>query len=270
MRLLFVGDVVGRPGRRVVQQLLPELLTEHSVDLCVVNGENAAGGHGINERCCLELIHSGADVVTLGNHAFDNREVYDFIDRDERVIRPLNLPPGNPGFSEVIHRHEEATVIIVNLCGRVFMQPFDCPFRGLDALIKKHLGLSRPLFIIDFHAEATSEKTAFGLYADGRVSAVIGTHTHIPTADERILPGGTAYITDVGMTGSYHSVIGMKLDPCLKRLVQLHPSRFEVAREDVRLAAVLVDIDPETGSAVSIRRLLIPSPTHRVSKQEED
>ncbi len=270
MRILFVGDVVGRPGRRAVRHLLPELRARHNVDLCVVNGENVAGGHGINERCCRELTRCGADIVTLGNHAFDNREVYQFIDKDDRVIRPLNLPPGNPGFAEVIHQHEEGAVVIVTLCGRVFMQPFDCPFRALDDLVERHRTLRNPRFIVDFHAEATSEKSAFALYADGRVSAIIGTHTHIPTADERILPGGTAYVTDVGMTGPYHSVIGMRLDPCLKRLVQLHPSRLDVAREDVRLAAALIDLDPGTGMARSIERMLIPLPPGSSSKREDD
>jgi hypothetical protein len=269
MRLLFVGDVVGRPGRRAVSRLLPELRRKYAIDLCVVNGENAAGGRGINEQCSRDLFQAGADYITLGNHAFDNKEVYQLIERDQRLIRPLNLPPGNPGFGHVSCPHKEGLVVVALLCGRVFMPPFDCPFRAVDELIERHEGATKARFIIDFHAEATSEKLAFARYVDGRVAAAIGTHTHVPTADEQILPGGTAYVTDVGMTGPYDSVIGMRVESSLKRFMQLHPVRFDVARGDVRLAAVFVEIDWETGVSTSIERLLLPVPLDQSSDEAE-
>ncbi|MFH1743019.1 MAG: TIGR00282 family metallophosphoesterase [bacterium] len=263
MRILFVGDVIGRPGRRAFKQLVPGLRDDHHVDVCIVNGENAAGGRGISAKCSRELLTAGADLITLGNHAFDTKEVYGFIDDDNRFIRPYNLPPGNPGFGQATFAHREGPLVVAQMCGRVFMQPLDCPFRAADKLIEQHKDTSPKRIIIDFHAEATSEKMAFAHYVSGRVAAVIGTHTHVPTADERIFPGGTAYVTDVGMTGPYHSVIGMALEPSLKRLMQLHPTRTDVGSGDVRLAAVLIDIDPETGSAVAIKRLLLPIPSDK-------
>lgn len=258
MRLLFIGDVVGRPGRRAVSYLLPKLRQKYTIDLCVVNAENAAGGRGITARCSQELFEAGADVITLGNHAFDNKEVYSLLDRDERFIRPLNLPPGNPGFDQFTWPPHERSVVVAQLCGRLFMPPFDCPFRAIDELIERHEGFAGIRFIIEFHAEATSEKIAFAHYVDGRVSAVIGTHTHVPTADARVLPKGTAYVTDVGMTGPYDSVIGMRVESSLRRFMQLHPTRLAVARGDVKLAAVFVEIDPETGTSTFIERLLLP------------
>ena len=258
MRLLFIGDVFGRPGRRAVKQILPDLREAENVDLCIVNGENAAAGLGIHTTCADELFGAGADVITLGNHAFSNKEIHRIINSEKRLIRPLNLPPGNPGTGVVQYLHLGATYVVTQLCGRIFLPSYDCPFRKIDELIRQYEGRTDVRFIVDFHAEATSEKIGFGYYVDGRVSAVIGTHTHVQTADERILPKGTAYLTDVGMTGPHHSVIGIEFESGLRRLMQIHPYEGEVARGDVRFSAALVDIDPETGVSRSIRRMQIP------------
>lgn len=258
MRLLFVGDVFGRPGRRAVKQILPDLRQAENVDLCIVNGENAAAGLGINKKCADELFGAGADLITLGNHTFSNKEIHRIINSEKRLIRPLNLPPGNPGIGAAEFSHLGTTYVVTQLCGRIFLPPYDCPFRKIDELMRQYEGQTNVRFIVDFHAEATSEKIGLGYYVDGRVSVVIGTHTHVQTADERILPKGTAYITDVGMTGPYHSVIGIELESGLRRLMQIHPYEADVAHGDVRFSAVLVDIDPETGAPHSIRRMQIP------------
>ncbi|MEO6195738.1 MAG: TIGR00282 family metallophosphoesterase [Thermoanaerobaculia bacterium] len=261
MKLLFVGDVIGKPGRRALQHLLPRLVDRHRADYVVVNVENSAGGFGVTPDVLREIAELPIDVYTTGNHVWDKKEVYDLLEREPRLLRPANYPAGNPG--KGLHLGETAAgipVAVINLEGVVFMSNLDSPFHKADHLLKG-LDPKYKVILVDFHAEATSEKQAMGFYLDGRVSAVLGTHTHVPTADERILPNGTALQTDAGMTGPYESVIGMRADKVLKRfLLQTHSS-FEVAKRDVRLAGTLVDIDEETGKARGIERLLVPDDT---------
>jgi metallophosphoesterase (TIGR00282 family) len=261
MKLLFVGDVIGKPGRRALQHLLPRLVDHHRADYVVVNVENSAGGFGVTPDVLREIAELPIDVYTTGNHVWDKKEVYDLLEREPRLLRPANYPAGNPG--KGLHLGETAAgipVAVINLEGVVFMSNLDSPFHKADHLLKG-LDPKYKVILVDFHAEATSEKQAMGFYLDGRVSAVLGTHTHVPTADERILPNGTALQTDAGMTGPYESVIGMRADKVLKRfLLQTHSS-FEVAKRDVRLAGALVDIDEETGKARAIERLLVPDDT---------
>jgi metallophosphoesterase (TIGR00282 family) len=247
MRLLFIGDVLGRSGRAVVNSQLPLLREKWRLDFVVVNGENAAGGFGITEPICQELIDSGADAVTLGNHAFDQREALVYIERQPRLIRPANYPPGTPGRgANLIEAKDGRRVLVVNMMGRIFMDALDDPFARIDQeLAACPLGASCDAAIVDFHAEATSEKQAFGLYVDGRVSLVVGTHTHTPSADQRVLPGGSAFMTDAGMSGDYESVIGMEKEEPLRRFTRRIPSsRFEPALGPATLCGVAV----ETGS----------------------
>jgi metallophosphoesterase (TIGR00282 family) len=261
MKLLFVGDVIGKPGRRALQHLLPRLVDHHRADYVVVNVENSAGGFGVTPDVLREIAELPIDVYTTGNHVWDKKEVYDLLEREPRLLRPANYPAGNPG--KGLHAGETAAgipVAVINLEGMVFMSNLDSPFHKADQLLKG-LDSKYKVILVDFHAEATSEKQAMGFYLDGRVSAVIGTHTHVPTADERILPNGTALQTDAGMTGPYESVIGMRADKVLKRFLLQTPSSFEVAKRDVRLAGTLVDIDEETGKARAIERLLVPDDT---------
>ena len=258
MRLLFVGDVIGKPGRRALHSILPRLVDRHRTDYVVVNVENAAGGFGVTPDIMDELSDLPIDCYTSGNHIWDKKEGVDLLGREPRLLRPANYPEGNPG--KGLYVGETAAgipVAVLNLEGRVFMSDLDSPFLVADRLLAE-LDRKVKVIFVDFHAEATSEKQAIGFYLDGRVSAVIGTHTHVPTADERILPNGTALLTDIGMTGPYESVIGMRVDRVLKRfLLQTHSS-LEVAKRDVRLAAALVDIDEKTGKARSIERMLVP------------
>ena len=243
MRLLFIGDVVGRAGRKVVLDELPDLRRKHALDVVIVNGENAAGGFGITEQILMDLLDAGADAVTLGNHAFDQREALVFIDRQPRLIRPINYPPGTPGKgAAMIETRTGARVLVMNVMGRIFMGEYDCPFRAVDReLTACRLGEGADAIVIDMHAEATSEKQALGYFCDGKASLVVGTHTHVPTCDARILPGGTAYMTDVGMTGDYNSVIGMEVDEPLQRfLTRIPRSRFEPATGPATLSAVAV------------------------------
>jgi metallophosphoesterase (TIGR00282 family) len=261
MKLLFVGDVIGKPGRRALQHLLPRLVDHHRADYVVVNVENSAGGFGVTPDVLREIAELPIDVYTTGNHVWDKKEVYDLLEREPRLLRPANYPAGNPG--KGLHLGETAAgipVAVVNLEGMVFMSNLDSPFHKADHLLKG-LDPKYKVILVDFHAEATSEKQAMGFYLDGRVSAVIGTHTHVPTADERILPNGTALQTDAGMTGPYESVIGMRADKVLKRFLLQTPSSFEVAKRDVRLAGTLVDVDEATGKARAIERLLVPDDT---------
>jgi len=244
LRILFLGDIVGRPGRRAVKEMLPSLKEKYKPHLIIANGENAAGGNGITEEAAQELYDAGIDILTMGNHVWDRKEIYNFIDHDERIVRPANYPPGAPGRGFMIVPVQDYSVGIINLSGRVFLPPLDCPFRSIDRLLPQ-LQQETSLILIDFHAEATSEKVAFGWYVDGRVTAVIGTHTHIQTADARILPKGTGYITDVGMTGPRDSVLGVKLEAVLKKFLTLQPIRFEVARGALQLNALFLKIDPE-------------------------
>ena len=248
MRRLVIGDIVGRSGRAALSAHLPELRRRWALDFVVVNGENAAGGFGITEAICEDFIGAGADAITLGNHAFDQREALVFIERQPRLIRPANFPPGTPGRgANLIEAANGAKVLVVNMMGRVFMDALDDPFQRIDhELGACPLGLACDAAIVDFHAEATSEKQAFGHHIDGRVSLSVGTHTHVPTADARILAGGTGFITEVGMSGDYDSVIGMEKDEPLRRFIRRIPSgRFEPATGPATLCAVAVDIGPD-------------------------
>nr|WP_152947316.1 TIGR00282 family metallophosphoesterase [Desulfofundulus thermobenzoicus] len=251
----MIGDVVGRPGRRAVKENMPGLIRELAVDFVVANGENAAGGNGITREVARELWASGIDVLTMGNHVWDNKEIYTFIDQERRILRPANYPGGVPGRGMGVYEsRNQLKVAVINLSGRVFLSELDCPFRRADELLSELNGIT-PLILVDFHGEATSEKMAMGWYLDGRVSAVCGTHTHVQTADERILPGGTAYITDVGMTGPRDSVIGVKKEMVLDKFLTHLPRRFEVAPGPYQFNAVLIDVSEETGQAREVRRI---------------
>jgi 2',3'-cyclic-nucleotide 2'-phosphodiesterase len=263
LRILFVGDVFGRPGRTILRERLRELATEHNAELIIVNGENSAAGFGITPQLAEEMLDLGADVITTGNHVWDKREIFEYFNLAEgnpysparRVLRPANYPAGTAGWG--VFEGETGSGIsyaVVNLQGRVFMANIDDPFRVADDLLTK---IKARVIFVDFHAEATSEKVAMGWYLDGRVTAVIGTHTHIPTADTRVLPNGTAYQTDVGMTGPYDSVIGVEKKLVLQRFLTAVPNRFEPATGDVKLCAVVVDCDEATGKARSIERVMI-------------
>ncbi len=258
MRLLFLGDLVGRSGRKAVIEALPRLRERYDLDFVVVNGENAAGGFGINESICDQLVDAGADAITLGNHAFDQKETLVFIERQERLIRPLNFPEGTPGRgSGIFKARNGADVLVINALGRVFMSELDCPFRAIDdELTACRLGEGVDAVMIDMHAEATSEKQALGHFVDGRASLVVGTHTHTPTADEHILKGGTAYMSDVGMCGDYDSVLGMERDEPLNRFLSRIPrSRFEPATGEATICGVGVDIDDKSGLASRVQAL---------------
>lgn len=251
----MIGDIVGRAGRKIVRELLPQIIKEHKVDLVIANGENAAGGNGITQAIAEELYSYGVDILTMGNHVWDKKEIFDFIDYDDRILRPANYPLGTPGKGFLIFSAAEGFKVgVINLSGRVFLNSLDCPFRLANQLIQE-IREATPNIIVDFHAEATSEKVAFGWYLNGRVSAVLGTHTHVQTADERVLPGGTAYITDVGMTGPRDSVLGVKIDQVITKFTTQLPVHFEAARGMAQFNGVLVDLEPLTGKAIDIRRL---------------
>ncbi|MDI6709633.1 MAG: TIGR00282 family metallophosphoesterase [Thermoanaerobacterales bacterium] len=255
MRLLVIGDVVGRPGRRAVREWLPGLKADHGIDLVIANGENVAGGNGITRETAQELFACGVDVLTMGNHVWDKREVLGFIDREPRIVRPANYPPGTPGLPFGIYPTVRGPkVAIGNLSGRVFMPALDCPFRRADEIVDEMRRITK-LVVIDFHAEATSEKVALGWHLDGRVTAVLGTHTHVQTADERILPGGTAYITDLGMTGPRDSVIGVKREIVIEKFVRQLPQKFETATGPRQFNAVVITAEDESGKALGITRI---------------
>jgi metallophosphoesterase (TIGR00282 family) len=257
-RILFIGDIVGHPGRRIVKELLPGLVGEYSPELVLANGENAAGGFGITPPLVEELLDLGIAVLTSGNHIWDKKEILPYLSdhADGRLLRPANYPGTAPGHGLYLGKTRAGLdYAVLNLQGRVFMPSIDCPFRTADALLEK-IPPEVKIRIVDIHAEATSEKRAIGWYLDGRVTAVLGTHTHIPTADETVQPNGTAYITDLGMTGPYDSVIGIEKQPIIEKFLNQIPARFEVARGDVRLSAVLIEADAETGRALAIRRIL--------------
>ena len=259
MRLLFVGDIIGKPGRQVLRRHLPRLVDEQRADYVVVNVENLAGGFGVTPDTLAELDDLPIHAMTTGNHVWDKKEVGELFVHEPRLLRPANYPDGNAGVG--LHLGETAAgipVATINLEGQVFMRQLDSPFRAADRLLAGLKPEVKVIFV-DFHAEATSEKQALGLYLDGRVSAVVGTHTHVPTADERLLPKGTAFLTDAGMTGPYDGVIGFRADRVLERFLLQTPTSFEVAKRDVRLAAVLIDIDETTGRARSIERRLVAS-----------
>jgi metallophosphoesterase (TIGR00282 family) len=256
MRVLFIGDVVGGPGRRGLAAAMPGLREAHRPDLVIVNGENSAGGMGITEKTAKAIFDAGADVITSGNHVYRHREAYDFLDRAERVIRPANYPHANPGRGHVVVEVEGARVGVINLSGAVGLTVARSPFHEVDAILER---IEADAVLVDFHAEVTSEKVAMGWHLDGRVAAVFGTHTHVPTADARVLPGGTAYISDVGMTGSRTSVLGVKPQQALEALVTQMPVRFETATEDVWVMGALVEVN-DKGLADSIEQVMVPAP----------
>lgn len=255
MNILFIGDIVGRPGREAVKGLLPGLKKEFNLDFVIANAENAAGGSGITSKVSNELFNYGVNVLTSGDHIWKKSEILQIIDKEERILRPVNFPQGAPGRGQALFKTPGGIKIgVVNVLGRVFMEPLECPFRTTRQAIDS-LTCETRVIIVDIHAEATSEKMALGWYLDGRVSAVLGTHTHVQTADERILPGGSAFITDVGMAGPMNSVIGRRVEDVLARFITAIPTRFEVADENIQLQGVVLDIDEDTGKARSIVRV---------------
>jgi 2',3'-cyclic-nucleotide 2'-phosphodiesterase len=256
-RVLFIGDVVGEPGRRAVETTLPKLIEEHSPDLVVTNGENIAGGLGITERTARKLFAAGTDVITTGNHVYRHQEVFDFLNRSDRIVRPANYLESNPGRGWTVIEKGGIRWGIVNLSGTVFIDAAHSPFHVADKVLGKLDGEADYVFV-DFHAEATSEKVAMGWFLDGRVLAVVGTHTHVPTADARVLPGGTAYVSDVGMTGARGGVIGVKRDQIIQRFVTQMPVRFETAEEDPWVMGCLVTSD-QPPLASSIEQILVPA-----------
>ncbi|MBI4216904.1 MAG: TIGR00282 family metallophosphoesterase [Chloroflexi bacterium] len=250
MRILMIGDVIGRPGRRAVAQALPQLRREHHIDLVVVNGENAAGGRGLTPETAHELLDAGVDVITSGNHIWDEPSIIPHLDGALPVVRPLNYPPGVPGRGSL----RTGPLLVLNLVGRTFMGNYDCPFRAADAFLAG-LKDKPPFILVDFHAEATSEKQALGRYLDGRATAVVGTHTHVGTVDTRLLPRGTAFVTDVGMTGPRDSVIGDDPEAVIQRFLHQTPHRLAVGKGEVTFNSVLIEADEATRRATSIVRL---------------
>jgi metallophosphoesterase (TIGR00282 family) len=258
MRVLFIGDVVGGPGRRGLAATMPELRERHQPDFMIVNGENSAGGIGITEGTAADLFEAGADVITTGNHVYRHRDVYEYLDSEERIVRPANYPKGNPGRGHTIVTRGEQRIAVINLSGAVQLKVARSPFHEVDAILSRIEG-EFDVAIVDFHAEVTSEKVAMGWYLDGRVTALIGTHTHVPTADARVLPGGTAYLTDAGMTGSRAGVIGVEKEGAIEAFLTQMPVRFETAQEDVWVMGALVETRPD-GLAESIEQILLPAP----------
>ncbi len=257
MNILMIGDIVGEPGREAVRKIIPVLKDREKIDFIIANGENAAGGSGITPKIFNELISLGVDVITSGDHAFKKREILDIIDYQDRLLRPANYPEGVPGKGHTIIKTKNNEKIgVINLVGRVFMEPLDCPFRRATEILKE-IKAETEIVIVDVHAEATSEKIALGWYLNGKVSAVLGTHTHVQTADERILPmqNSTAYISDIGMSGSIDSVIGRTIDEILVRFLNHVPTRFKVADKNVQLQGVIVEVDKNDGKAKSIKRI---------------
>ncbi|MFH1640139.1 MAG: TIGR00282 family metallophosphoesterase [Chloroflexota bacterium] len=250
MLIMAIGDIVGSPGRQAVQKLLPDLKQQYSVDMVIANSENVAGGFGLTSSTAKELFNAGANVLTSGNHIWAQKEIIPYLDSEMPILRPLNYPPGVPGKGYIINNN----VLVVNLIGRTFVGNFDCPFHAIDKLLAE-TPRSTPVIIVDFHAEATSEKMAMGYYLDGRVSAVVGTHTHVGTIDTQILPKGTAYVSDIGMTGPINSIIGDDIRDVIQRFLTEIPVRLAVARGKSMLNAVLVKVDEDSGRAISIERI---------------
>jgi 2',3'-cyclic-nucleotide 2'-phosphodiesterase len=259
MRVLFIGDVVGSPGRQGLREAMPMLRERHAPDLVIVNGENSAGGVGITERTARDLFESGTNVITTGNHVYRHREAYDFLDREERVVRPANYPQANPGRGHTLVEVEGMRVRVVNLSGGVGLRVARSPFDTVDSILSHH---EADAVVVDFHAEVSSEKVAMGWHLDGRVAAVFGTHTHVPTADGRVLPGGTAYVGDVGMTGSRAGVLGVKPEQALRSLITQMPTRFEGASEDVWVMGAVVEVNQQ-GLADSFEQVMVPVPPPR-------
>lgn len=257
MRVLMIGDIVGKTGRRMVAEHVRRLRHQYAIDLVVANGENAAGGNGLTHDVLDELLSAGIDVLTSGNHIFDKKEIFQFIDDVPTLLRPLNLPPGTPGHGYVVVSPGGVPVLVANVAGRAFMPfQYDDPFRAIDSVIHAMAG-EIGVVLVDFHAETTSEKVAMGWYLDGRASVVVGTHTHVQTADERILPHGTAYLTDLGMTGPADSVIGVKTELVLQKLTSQMPVRFDTAQGRGQFGALMVDIDEQSGKSTAIERFLV-------------
>ena len=250
MLVLVVGDIIGKPGRRAVNELLPDLRQQYGLDLVIANAENIAGGIGVTPNTAVELLDAGVDVLTSGNHIWAQKEILPYLDGEMPILRPLNYPPGVPGRGYMV----KGQAMVVNLIGRTFMGNFDCPFRAMEKLLTE-LKPKPPVIIVDFHAEATSEKVALGRYLDGRVSAVLGTHTHVGTIDAQLLPQGTAYVTDIGMTGPVDSVIGDDIEAVLDRFLTMIPHRLSVGKGKTIFNAVLVEIDKSNGKAISIDRI---------------
>jgi|SRR5690625_261123 len=257
MKILFIGDVVGSPGRSMIEEYLPKLKSKYKPNLTIVNGENAASGKGITESIYKQFLGWGAQVITMGNHTWDRKEIFDFIDDAKNMIRPANFPEGNPGKGMTFVNINGIEIAVINMQGRTFLPAIDDPFRTMDGLIEKARKRTNIIFV-DFHAEATSEKQAMGWYVDGRVSAIVGTHTHTQTADERILPQGAAYITDVGMTGPYDGILGVEREAVLKRFLTSMPVRFEITKKGRhQLNGVLITLNADSGKATNIERILI-------------
>jgi len=266
INVLFIGDVVGEPGLKALKDYLPNFIQKYEPHLVIVNGENAADGKGVTEKESEQIFVMGTDIITSGNHVWDNWKSRPLLATNPKVLRPYNYPPGNAGRGYAFHKLEnEQEIAVLNLQGRTFMQTIDCPFRGADIALKA-INERTKLTIVDFHADATAEKIAMGWHLDGRVSAVIGTHTHIQTADSTILPGGTAYLTDAGMTGPYDSVVGLKKDIAIKRFTLQTPFKYEMAAEDIRICGVFVVLDSESGKAKKIESFTYPEPVREVAE----
>jgi 2',3'-cyclic-nucleotide 2'-phosphodiesterase len=254
LKILFIGDIVGNPGRKAVKELIPLIKKENNIDFCIANGENAAGGSGITYVVAQELYKTGVDAITLGNHTWSKKEVLNFIDSDSNIIRPANFPSELPGKGSTVISNKTAKIGVLNLMGRVYMDSIDCPFKAAERELE-YLKSQVKVIIVDMHAEATSEKCALAWYLDGRVSCVLGTHTHVQTADERILSFGTGFITDVGMTGPHEGIIGVEREIVINKFVTHMPAKFEVARGIVQFNAVIVEIDEKNGKTLNIERL---------------
>jgi metallophosphoesterase (TIGR00282 family) len=258
MKIMMIGDVYGEPGRAALVKLFPRLRDKHQIDFSVVNVENAAGGFGITQSIAESVLDLGVDVMTTGNHVWDKKETASYIVKENRLLRPANYPAGTPGAGHITVKAGPHRVTVINLMGRVFMHPIDCPFRKAEELLAA-VASETPIRLVDFHCEATSESIAMGWWLDGKASAVVGTHRHVQTADERVLPGGTAYITDLGMTGPTDGVIGVDREQILQRFLSQMPIRFETAKGPAALHGVVITVEPETGKATSIERLRVPA-----------
>lgn len=255
MKILFIGDIVGKPGRDAVEHLVPAMRREAGIDMVIANAENSSGGSGITSETAGELFNASVDVLTSGDHIWKRKEIFELIRSEPKIIRPINYPAGAPGYGFGIFKAADGTKVgVINVLGRVFLEPLDCPFKAVRAAVEQ-IRKETPVILVDIHAEATSEKIAMGWFLDGDVSAVVGTHTHVQTADERILPKGTAYITDAGMVGPFDSVLGRRVENVLERFLSSVPVRFEVASENVQMHGVIIDIDERTGTARSITRV---------------
>jgi 2',3'-cyclic-nucleotide 2'-phosphodiesterase len=258
INIIFAGDVVGEPGRRAIRELLPKLREEHQAEFCVVNGENSAGGAGITPKIFSELREAGADVVTTGDHVWDNKEILSIVGGETRLLRPANYPVRAAGFGSVVVESPAGIKFgVLNLMGRTFMKDLDCPFHVAERELE-NLRKQTSIILVDMHAETTSEKIAIGRFLDGKVSAVIGTHTHVQTADEQVFPGGTAFLCDAGMTGPHESILGREIEPIIKKFITQMPQRFEVAKKGIQLNGAVIKVNAETGLALNIKRLSVP------------